>query len=90
MPVTFRQRFIKKRQFGRGGVRKHFAVSAKQKPWKQINLGKFPIKTKPKPFETIQMSFPKYFEKMSSFELQSTSAFQIEMNVYSNKRSKLK
>lgn len=70
-------RFIKKRGFGQGGVRKLFAVSANQKLWKQINLGKFPIKTKPEPFETIQMSFPKYFEQMSSFELPSTSGFQI-------------
>lgn len=73
----FRRRFIKKSVFGWGGTRRFSAVPVKQKLWTQINLGKFPIKTKPKPFETVPMSFPKYFEQMSSFELQSTSAFQI-------------
>lgn len=88
--MRFRRRFIKKRVFGWGGTRRHSAASAKQKLWKQINLGKFPIKTKPKPFETVPMSFPKYFEQTNSFELQSTSAFQIEMNIHSNKRSELR
>lgn len=50
-------------------MRKLFAVSAKQNLWKQINLGSLPIKTKPKPFETAQMSFPKYFEQMSQIAI---------------------